>query len=107
MLTRIFTIPFLFFLPLLAQSRDGYRGDEACRSCHAVQVESFHQTAHYLTSSLPNEHSILGNFTPGENVLKTANPNLVFHMEAKQGKFFQTSPDFQQLHRLPHATAGD
>jgi Cytochrome c554 and c-prime len=68
-----------------------YVGDEACRSCHAAQVESFHQTAHFLTSSQPSEKSILGKFTPGENVLKTANPNLIFQMEAKADGFYQTS----------------
>jgi Cytochrome c554 and c-prime len=91
MVNRAFTTLILLFLPVLAWARDGYIGDDACRSCHAAQVDSFHQTPHYLTSSLPNAHSILGNFTPGDNVLKTANPNLVFRMEAKQGGFFQTA----------------
>ena len=71
--------------------RDGYVGDDACRSCHAAQVDSFHKTAHFLTSSEPNEHSILGKFTPGDNILKTANPNLSFHMDAKDSGFFQTA----------------
>ena len=55
--------------------REGYLGDEACRSCHAAQVDSFHQTAHFLTSSAaqPNT-SILGKFTPGDNILKTVKP---------------------------------
>ncbi|HET6217263.1 MAG TPA: multiheme c-type cytochrome [Acidobacteriaceae bacterium] len=93
------TLPIIVFLvlhlPLGAAAkpnpRDGYLGDDACRSCHASQVDSFHQTAHYLTSSLPSQHSILGNFTPGENILKTANPNLFFRMDAKDGGFFQTA----------------
>jgi hypothetical protein len=66
-------------------------GDDACRSCHASQVDSFHQTAHYLTSAEPNEHTILGKFTAGDNILKTSNPNLAFHLEAKEGGFFQTA----------------
>ena len=77
--------------PVLSQSRSNYLGDEACRSCHAAQVESFHQTAHFLTSSAPTEKSILGKFTPGDNILKTVNPNLYFQMEAKDGGFFQTA----------------
>jgi hypothetical protein len=55
------------------------------------QVDSFHQTAHFLTSATPTETSILGKFTPGDNILKTVNPNLYFQMEAKQGGFFQTA----------------
>jgi Cytochrome c554 and c-prime len=77
--------------PQSTASRPDYVGDDACRSCHASQVDSFHQTAHYLTSSAPGEKSILGKFTPGANILKTVNPNLYFQMDAKQGGFFQTA----------------
>src|ERR1700761_4218208 len=72
-------------------AKSPFAGDEACRSCHAAQVESFHQTAHFLTSAEPNEHTILGKFTAGDNILRTSNPNLTFHMEAKEGGFFQTA----------------
>jgi hypothetical protein len=93
---RAFTTLILLLLaaPHLALSqatRDGYVGDDTCRSCHAAQVDSFHQTAHYLTSSAPDQHSILGKFTPGDNLLKTGNPNLSFRMDAKDGGFFQTA----------------
>ena len=57
--------------------RAGYVGDDACRSCHADQFASYHQTAHYLTSMAPGHDSILGKFTPGDNILKTANPQPV------------------------------
>ncbi|HTZ57315.1 MAG TPA: multiheme c-type cytochrome [Acidobacteriaceae bacterium] len=66
-------------------------GDDACRSCHSGEVESFHQTAHFLTSSEPSEHSILGSFAPGDNLLKTANPSLTFQMEARNGAFYQNA----------------
>jgi hypothetical protein len=96
---RAFTTLILLFLahPLLASAqatraaRDGYVGDDSCRTCHAAQVDSFHQTAHYLTSSAPDQHSILGKFTQGDNLLKTGNPNLSFRMDAKDGGFFQTA----------------
>ena len=69
--------------------------DGACRSCHADKVNSFHQTAHYLTSRMPDEQSILGSFAPGNNILKTANPNLFFRMEQRRSngknEFFQTA----------------
>jgi hypothetical protein len=68
-----------------------YVGDDACRQCHQQEFESFHRTAHYLTSRLPAKDSILGNFTPGANVLKTSNPDLFFQMDAKDGGFFQTA----------------
>jgi hypothetical protein len=96
-MNRPFPFILLFLLAALpgqsqsAASRSGYLGDDACRSCHAAQVDSFHQTAHYFTSSAPTEKSILGKFTSGENILKTVNPNLYFQMDAKQGGFFQTS----------------
>ena len=92
-MTRSFVIITVLLLSTLRSpaARDNYVGDDACRSCHASQVDSFHQTAHALTSAEPNEHTILGKFTAGDNILKTSNPNLAFHMEAKQGGFFQTA----------------
>src|SRR5215471_3784236 len=64
-----------------ATPRAGYVGDDACRSCHADQFATYHQTAHYQTSMAPSRASILGSFTTGENILKTANPNLYFEMD--------------------------
>ncbi len=70
-------------------TRDGYVGDAACLRCHAKTVDSFRHTTHYLTSSEPSETSILGKFTSGNAILKTANPGLYFKMEehrAQDGK---------------------
>jgi hypothetical protein len=64
----------------------GYAGDDACRSCHADQLASYHQTAHCLTSMEPGHDSILGKFMPGDNILKTANPNLYFRMDEQHGE---------------------
>jgi hypothetical protein len=77
-------------------ARADYVGDNACRSCHASQFDSYHQTAHYRTSMAPSRDSILGKFTAADNILRTANPNLFFQMEEKQGNgaegsFFQTA----------------
>jgi hypothetical protein len=73
----------------------GYAGDQVCQSCHADQVSSYHQTAHYFTSMAPSQETIHGKFTAGDNILKTANPNLYFQMDEKQadGKegYFQTA----------------
>src|ERR1700730_12857467 len=77
--------------PPKASPRENYAGDDACRSCHQDKVESFHQTAHYLTSRLPDKNSILGSFSPDANTLKTSNPNLFFQMEARDEAFYQTA----------------
>jgi hypothetical protein len=71
--------------------RDNYVGDSACGSCHRERVDRFQQTAHYLTSRLPDKNSILGNFAPGANAPTTSNPELTFRMEEKAGSFFQTA----------------
>src|SRR5579864_5766791 len=71
--------------------RESSVGDDGCRSCHQDKVESYHRTAHYLTSRLPDQDSILGNFSPDANILKTSNPDLSFRMEAKNDGFFQTA----------------
>lgn len=72
-----------------------YVGDDACRSCHADKVHSFHQTAHYLTSRMQDEDSILGSFAAGNNLLKTRNPILFFRMEERhttaKPEFFETA----------------
>jgi predicted CXXCH cytochrome family protein len=74
-----------------SSARDNYAGDSACASCHRERVDSFHQTAHYLTSRLPERNSILGSFMPGANAFTTSNPDLSFRMDAKGTEFFQTA----------------
>lgn len=66
-------------------------GDEACRGCHAKQVESYFATAHHLTSRPPAEASIRGSFAQGRSILRTSNPSLHFRMEAKADGFYQTA----------------
>ena len=68
-----------------------YVGDEACRACHEDRVRTYHQTAHANTSSVPTRDSIKGSFSSGANVLRTANPDLYFKMEASDKGFFQTA----------------
>jgi hypothetical protein len=73
------------------QVRGDYVGDGVCQSCHQGKVETFHRTAHYLTSQPPNQDSILGKFSPDANVLQTSNPDLFFRMDAKGPDFFQSA----------------
>jgi len=75
----------------ISRSRDNYVGDAACGSCHRDKVNAFHETAHFLTSRLPDKNSILGNFTPGANARTTSNPELSFRMDARENGFFQTA----------------
>lgn len=88
-------------------SRVDYIGDAACRSCHEQKVDSFHRTAHYLTSQLPSEGSILGDFKAGNNILKTSNPDLLFRMDVKNGDFFQTAVEGAPPHINTHSEAFD
>ncbi len=62
-------------------------GDDACYSCHQQKADSYRRTAHFHTSSLPSQSSIHGNFTPGSNILRTANPDLFFVMASAAGQF--------------------
>lgn len=67
----------------------GFVGDESCRSCHQDKTISYHQTAHFITSQAPTKDTILGKFKLGSNVLKTADTNLIFEMQATDAGFFQ------------------
>jgi Cytochrome c554 and c-prime len=82
--------------------RDGYVGDAACQACHREIVESYSHTAHHLTSRRADKDSIAGNFTPGANLLKTTNPDVVFRMESDQGGYFQTALEGQPPNQSSH-----
>ncbi len=75
-----------------AQLRDGYIGDDACRSCHAEQSLTFARTAHHLTSQLPNQSAMLGSFTDGSNELKIkaagSQPIVTYRMEKKASGYY-------------------
>lgn len=79
----------LIVYPAQSDTRPGYAGDEKCLSCHPKQKE-FPRTAHHLTSRAATRESIAGSFAPGKNVLKTPEPELQYHMEARNDGFFQT-----------------
>jgi hypothetical protein len=72
-------------------ARSGYVGDDACGSCHRVKVDTFHKTAHYLSSRPADKDSILGSFASGANTLATSNPYLSFRMEARDTGFYQVA----------------
>ena len=94
-------------LPKTKAERTDYAGDNACGSCHRQKVETFHNTAHYLTSRLPDKDSILGSFSAGASVLKTSNPALFFRMEATEKGFFQIAVEGRPPDALSHAERFD
>lgn len=77
--------------PQPAKVWTNYVGDEACLPCHQDKVNTYHRTAHYLTSSLPTKDTIHGSFGEGSNILQTRATNLFFRMDANENGFFQTA----------------
>ncbi len=71
-------------------SSESYVGDSKCLSCHSDK-QTYLQTAHHLTSSLPSQQSIEGSFSAGQNVLKTTNPDLSFRMDATASGFTEAA----------------
>ena len=65
-------------------------GDSACLGCHQEKA-TFEQTAHRQTSTLPTRASLQGRFNSGENVLRTANPNLYFRMDSGLAGFYESA----------------
>jgi len=68
-----------------------YAGDASCAGCHREQSASYPLTAHHLTSELPSETSVGGDFNPGANVLHTAVPELTYEMTFKDRRYFETA----------------
>ncbi|MGC1636669.1 MAG: hypothetical protein WA744_14535, partial [Candidatus Acidiferrales bacterium] len=76
-------------------TRGDFLGDADCQECHQDIGNTYARTAHHLTSQLPTEHSILGSFTSGENILKTGDPDLHFRMDVKESGFYETAVFWQ------------
>jgi Cytochrome c554 and c-prime len=75
----------------LSSSRDDFVGDLACRPCHSREFTSYLATAHHRSSRLPDVASVAGNFAHGNDVMTTFNPELTFHMEVRDGGFYETA----------------
>ncbi len=72
-------------------SRDSYIGDQACAYCHEAEAKTYWETAHHLTSRMPDDHSIAGKFNAGANSLRTSNPHLHYEMTATKDGYFETA----------------
>jgi hypothetical protein len=83
-----------------APAKREYAGDAACAACHAAEAKTYFQTTHYHDSSEANAKTILGNFTTGENVLRTPNPDLIFAMIEAPDGFYQSAVDIKDPQNL-------
>jgi hypothetical protein len=68
-----------------------YAGDKVCAQCHRKESEFYALTPHARDSAPATAKSIVGTFSPGHNVLHTANPNLVVNMVAAPDGFYQSA----------------
>lgn len=59
-------------IPTIAKNEngEGYVGSQICLQCHAELVKSHSQTAHFKTSMLANDTTVLGSLEEGNNTLK-------------------------------------
>jgi hypothetical protein len=77
-----------------------YAGDQACATCHEKEAKAYFATPHYLDSGPPTKKNVLGNFTPGKNVLRTANPDLIFAMIAADDGYYQSAVNIRDPQNL-------
>jgi hypothetical protein len=59
---------------------EGFVGPDSCKECHADYYAGFVQTAHYKTSSLPNEETVLG-LTDDAHEVATRKENLGYEVK--------------------------
>lgn len=72
---------------------DGGGPTPSCRTCHGAIVDSFSRTAHQRTSTAAGPRTILGDFMPGHNALRTRLPGVSFIMERRPDGFYQIARD--------------
>lgn len=68
-----------------------FAGDAACAECHEKEAAEFRTSPHRLDSAIASAHTILGDFEPGKNVVRTNNPDLIFAMIASDDGLFQSA----------------
>lgn len=66
-----------------------YAGDKACAQCHEKESKFYEETRHAQDSAEAAPGHVLGNFTPGHNVLHTSNPNLIVTMVHRPDGYFE------------------
>lgn len=80
--------------PTSSESRQaassGYVGAAACAECHQPRYDEFVRTAHHLTSAELAPATLRGSHTPPGNTLTGPDPNLVFAVQQRDDRFFQS-----------------
>src|SRR5881394_1707200 len=65
----------------------------SCQPCHQRIVASFARTAHFRTSAEASAQSVKARFGEGHDVLRTGAAGVYFHMERRNGVFYETGVD--------------
>jgi len=68
-----------------------FAGDAACASCHEKEAVAYLSSPHRADSVQASAKTILGDFTPGKNVVRTRDPHLIFAMIASSDGFYQSA----------------
>ncbi|MBV9963841.1 MAG: hypothetical protein JO072_16480 [Parafilimonas sp.] len=74
---------------LLNKHGEMFAGSQVCASCHKNICNDFMHTAHFHTSSIPNEQNLKGSFEDGNNVFPYSYSTFII-MENLNNKFYQT-----------------
>ncbi|HEV2214629.1 MAG TPA: multiheme c-type cytochrome [Terracidiphilus sp.] len=82
-----------------------YTGDKACAECHQKESEFYEATRHARDSAEATPGNVAGNFTPGHNILHTANTNLIVKMIHRPDGYFEeaenlANPDAHLTERI-------
>lgn len=77
-----------------------YAGDAACARCHEPEAHAWSGNPHHLDSAEATQHTILGDFTPGKNIVRTKDPNLIFTLIHADDGFYQAAVDIANPQNL-------
>ena len=77
-----------------------YVGDAACARCHEKEAQSYLSSPHHLDSAEAKPDIVLGDFTPGNNVVHTKDPNLIFTMIKADDGEYQAAVDIANPDKL-------
>jgi hypothetical protein len=70
---------------------NAYAGSATCITCHKKVSEDYIHTAHFQTSRLATQASVLGSFAPGSNVVKYNDSISVIMEKHNDGLLYQAS----------------
>ena len=86
--------------PHTPPAASAYAGDAVCASCHEKEAVAWLSSPHRVDSAEASAKTILGDFTPGKNVVRTRDPNLIFAMIAASDGFYQSAVNLADPHNL-------